>query len=77
MGTGTNGELTFLDALTIVGFLVGLQNLEMNLTQTDLQNHTEKLDTALRSEVAEIHRHLQEQDEKIDRIIRLSERRTE
>lgn len=68
-GSGDNGEITFLDIIAILGFLVGLQNLDMNITQSDLQGTTERLDKALRKEVEEIHRHLQEQDEKIDRIL--------
>ena len=64
-----NGEWTFLDIITLISFVIGLQNLEMNITQEDMQNTTEKLDSALRKEVADIHRHLQEQDDKIDIIL--------
>ena len=59
----------FLDALAIVSFLVGLQNLEMNITQEDIQNTETKLDEALRLQVKEIHSHLEDQDKKIDNIL--------
>ena len=64
-----NGEWTFLDIVTLISFVIGLQNLEMNITQEDMQNTTERLDSALRKEVRDIHRHLQEQDDKIDMIL--------
>ena len=64
-----NGEWTFLDIITLISFVIGLQNLEMNITQEDMQNTTERLDSALRKEVRDIHRHLQEQDDKIDMIL--------
>lgn len=68
-GSGASGEWTFLDVISIVSFIVGLQNLEMNITQEDMQRTTKKLDASLRREVEEIHRHLQEQDNKIDEIL--------
>lgn len=69
LGSGANGELTFIDILAIVGFCVGLQNLDLNLAQEDLDNQTQELDSRLRSVVDNIHQHLQEQDRKIDRIL--------
>lgn len=66
-----NNELGFLDLITIISFVVGLQNLEMNITQEDMQETTEKLDKALRSQVKDIHNHLAEQDKKIDNILNI------
>ena len=37
LGSGDNGEITFLDLLTIAGFLVGIENLNLNATQNDVQ----------------------------------------
>ena len=68
-GSGDNGEITFLDLIAILGFFVGLQNLDMNISQNDLQRTEEGLNKALRKEVEAIHNHLQAQDEKIDKIL--------
>lgn len=58
-GSGTNGEWTLLDLLNIINFAVGLQNLDMNIDQSDLEGV-----------VRDIHRHLEMQDNKIDEILR-------
>ena len=58
-GSGSNGEWTFLDILSIVNFAIGLQNLDMNIDQSDLEGV-----------VRDIHAHLQMQDQKIDEILR-------
>ena len=62
-------ELSFMDLINIISFIVGLQNLDLNISQNDLDNQTEQLDKKLRSNVDEIHRHLEMQDKKIDLII--------
>lgn len=59
----------FLDAIAVVSFLVGLQNLEMNITQEDMQNTENNLNEALKLQVKEIHDHLEAQDKKIDSIL--------
>jgi hypothetical protein len=68
-GSGDNGELTFLDMISIISFCVGLQNLDLNLAQEDLDAQTQELDRRLKAVVDDIHRHLQEQDQKIDLIL--------
>ena len=70
MGSGNNGEWTFIDILSILSFFVGLQNLDLNIAQEDLDNQTQDLDRRLRLVVDDIHRHLQEQDKKIDEILK-------
>ena len=70
MGSGKNGELTFIDILSILSFFVGLQNLDLNVEQADLDDQTQELDKRLRNVVDDIHRHLQEQDKKIDEILK-------
>lgn len=64
-------QLSLLDLLNIASFIIGLQNLEENLTQGDKQDlqkdFTEKTNLLL----DEIHRHLKEQDLKIDTVIAL------
>lgn len=69
-GSGDNGEWTFLDLIALISFCIGLQNLELNISQDDLQKETERLDTALRQNVEDIHSHLKEQDEKLSEILR-------
>ena len=63
-------QIDFLDTISLISFLVGIQNLDMNITQEDMQNNTERLDSALRENVREIHTHLEMQDKKIDEILR-------
>lgn len=69
MSGNNNNAWDFLDILTVMGFCIGLQNLELNISQDDLQNETERLDKALRENVEEIHKHLEIQDEKLNRIL--------
>ena len=68
-GSGTNGELTFLDLLSIISFCVGLQNLDLNLAQEDLDRQTQELDSRLRTVVDDIHGHLSVQDTKLNLIL--------
>lgn len=69
-GSGRNGELTFLDAISIISFCVGLQNLSENLTQGDKQELQKDLSDKADKLLAEIHTHLEEQDAKIDEILK-------
>ena len=69
-GSGDNGEITFLDLLAIMSFCIGLQNLDLNIAQEDLDKQTQELDARLRKVVDDIHKHLQEQDIKIYRILK-------
>ena len=69
LGTGNNGEWTFLDIISLMSFCIGLQNLDMNITQEDMQNADHN--SAMRADkiLQEIHSHLEEQDRKIDEIL--------
>ena len=69
MGSGNKGEWTFLDIVSLISFCVGLQNLEENLTQSDL--HEIDVSNAKRQDaiLAEIHDHLAAQDKKLDAIL--------
>lgn len=77
IGSGENGALTFVDLLGIMSFAVGLQNLSLNVSQNDLQDQTQTIDAKFseqtKAALAEIHGHLQEQDKKIDQILRRME----
>lgn len=65
-----NKQLTFMDVLSIISFAITLKNLNLNLAQEDLDNQTQELDKKLKSVVDNIHFHLQEQDEKINKILK-------
>ena len=78
IGTGNNGELTFLDAISIMSFLIGLENLDINVTQTDAQNIQHNLDNSTQLIIKEIHRHLEEQDAKMEEtLVKLEEIKNE
>ena len=36
LGSGDYGEFTFLDYITLVSFFIGLENLDLNITQEDM-----------------------------------------
>ena len=78
-GGGNNGEWTFLDIVTLISFVVGLQNLELNITQENLDNQTmelkEQVDKEVRLALSEIHSHLELQDKKIDELLKRMETR--
>lgn len=63
-GSAPNGEMTFLDIISLMSFMVGIQNLDMNITQEDVQNTADQI-------LREIHSHLEEQDEKINQILEM------
>jgi hypothetical protein len=69
LGSGDNGEFTFLDTLSILSFAIALENLDANLTQNDKQELMEELNAKTDRLLNEIHNHLQEQDKKLDSII--------
>ena len=69
LGSGDDGGLTFIDLLSLLSFAVGLQNLEINISQSDLQVTAEHLNSALKTEVEDIHKHLIEQDKMLQKIL--------
>lgn len=64
LGSAPNGEMTFLDIISLMSFFVGIQNLDMNITQEDVQNTADQI-------LREIHSHLEQQDEKINQILEM------
>lgn len=72
-GSGDRGEFTFLDCIAIISFLVGLENLDLNITQEDMDKQTADLDKRvndkIQNAIAEIHAHLELQDYKIDKMM--------
>ena len=73
LGSGEQGEYTFLDIISIISFVVGLQNLELNITQESLDKQTAELKEQVDNEVsvalAEIHSHLEMQDDNLHLIM--------
>lgn len=62
-----NEQLSFIDLLSIMSFCIGLMNLEINITQEDVDNQTQTI-------LNEVHGHLETQDIKLDNIIERLER---
>ena len=67
-----NGQLNFIDLLSIMSFYIGLLNLDMNITQNDMAEQTADIDKRvnehLHDVLDEIHEHLQDQDERLSYI---------
>jgi division protein CdvB (Snf7/Vps24/ESCRT-III family) len=55
-------QLSFIDLLSIMSFCIGLMNLDINITQEDVDNQTQTI-------LNELHGHLEIQDDKLDNII--------
>lgn len=62
-------KLTFLDAISIASFLIGLQNLDMNISQEDLQQIAGGFDKRLEKSIEDIHEHLAVQDAKLNLLM--------
>lgn len=59
-----NRKSNIFEAMTVVGFLIGLANYDENITQSDLQD-------MMKCMLKDVHEHLEEQDNKIDKILEL------
>lgn len=69
LGSGPDGQFTFLDMVSLLSFLIGTANLQENLTQGDKQDLMEIFSKKTDDLLKEIHQHLKEQDNKIDIIL--------
>ena len=69
LGNGENGQFTFLDTINLISFMIGIMNLNENLTQGDKQDLLKTFSQKADDLLNEIHSHLQSQDEKIDKIL--------
>ena len=76
LGSGDNGEFTFIDFLAIAGLYIGMQNLDLNLTQDDKQDLLNNLADKTEKLLHEIHSHLHQQDGKLDAILLLLEEKS-
>lgn len=63
LGSGANGELSFIDLISLISFYVGLENYASNISQEDVQGVAEGI-------LNQIHSHLEQQDRKIDEILK-------
>lgn len=69
LGSGENGEFTFLDTLGILSFIIGTMNLNENLTQGDKQDLLQEFSSKADLLLKEIHSHLEKQDNKLDKLL--------
>lgn len=69
LGSGENGQFSFLDTINLISFFIGIMNLNENLTQGDKQELLETFSKKADDLLKEIHSHLQIQDDKIDKIL--------
>ena len=69
LGSGNNGQLTFLDCISLMSFCIGLMNFDENLSQSDKQDMMDSLSKESDRLLSEIHTHLENQDKKIDYIL--------
>ena len=69
LGSGSYGQFTFLDTISILSFLIAIMNLNENMTQGDKQELQEDLSKKADLLLKEIHGHLEEQDIKINKIL--------
>lgn len=58
----------FYDAMAMTSFLLGMANYNENISQSQLQEIAKSI-------IRDIHNHLQQQDDKIDYIISLLEKK--
>lgn len=74
LGNGDNGEFTFMDLLSLCSFMIGLENLNLNNSQDEAQTLQSELAKKSEEILNEIHNHLDEQDKKLDYILKELER---
>ena len=65
-----NQQFDFLDLLNLLSFIIGIINLNENLTQNDKQDLMKTLDKETNLLLEEVHSHLKSQDEKLDIIMK-------
>ena len=77
LGSGEYGAFTFMGYTSLVSFFIGMENLDLNITQEDMDKQTADLDARVNEKIntalADIHAHLQQQDMKITNILNILE----
>ena len=65
-------QLNIIDLLSILSFYIALLNLDMNITQNDIEKQTQDIDSRVNQHLHgilnEIHLHLEDQDKKLQVI---------
>lgn len=69
LGSGPNGELTFMDIISLISYQIGVENLHMNVTQEDMAHVAADIDEKMARAIEDIHRHLAVQDSKLNIIM--------
>ena len=70
-----NEDNNFLNLINIASFVLGVMNLQENLTQSDKQEIVDKLGKESDTILNKIHEYLEQQDKKIDRILEILEKK--
>ena len=65
----TGKQFDFLDMITLASFVIALQNLDENITQSDKADLQEDLSRKTDLLLDEIHAHLERQDELLSEIL--------
>ena len=69
LGSGDSGEFTFMDYIAIVSLIIGIENLELNITQEDMDKQTADVNNEVDKALDAIQQHLEIQDKKIDELL--------
>lgn len=69
LGSGPNGQLTFLDIVSLISFYIGVENLNENLSQSDKQDLLADLHNNAKLLLDKLQTHLESQDKKLDLIL--------
>lgn len=64
-----SGKQYFYDMLNVMGLVIGIMNLNENLTQGDKQDIMKDLSQKTDNILKEVQAHLEEQDRKINKIL--------
>lgn len=63
-----NGQLDFLDLISIMSFVIAVINLDENITQSDKQDLLNEFNDKAELLLNEIHKHLEDQDARLSAI---------
>ena len=69
LGSGPNGQLTFLDIVSLMSFYIRVENLNENLSQSDKQDLLANLNNISKLLLDKLQTHLENQDKKLDLIL--------
>lgn len=64
-----NNDIDFLDIITLLSFVISVENLEQNLSQNDKQDLQNDLSEKADKILSEIHTHLEKQDKLLTEIL--------